>query len=77
VHRDISPKNVLIGEDLRLRVIDFGLGTSNVQDWATRANVMMGTPGYMAPEQVNGDRVDGRTDLYALAVVKRYREAYD
>jgi serine/threonine protein kinase len=69
VHRDISPKNLLIDEDLQLRVIDFGLGTSNVQDWATRADVLLGTPGYIAPEQVEGRRVDQRTDLYALGVV--------
>lgn len=69
VHRDISPKNLLIDEDLQLRVIDFGLGTSNVQDWATSADVLLGTPGYIAPEQVEGRRVDQRADLYALGVV--------
>jgi hypothetical protein len=69
VHRDISPKNLMVGEDGRMRIIDLGLGKSNVQDWKTRTGVVMGSVGYMPPEQVRGQRVDARADLYAMGVV--------
>ena len=69
VHRDVSPKNLMLGEDGRVRVIDLGLGKSRLQDWHTRTGSVMGTPGYMAPEQVLAGAVDHRTDLYALGIV--------
>ncbi len=69
VHRDISPKNLMVGEDGRMRLIDLGLGKSNAQDWKTRTGVVMGSVGYMPPEQARGERVDARADLYSLAVV--------
>jgi eukaryotic-like serine/threonine-protein kinase len=69
VHRDISPRNLILGRDHRLVIIDLGIGRSNIQEWATRTGTLLGTPGYMAPEQILGRRVDHRTDLYALSVV--------
>lgn len=69
VHRDISPKNLMVGEDGRMRLIDLGLGKSNVQDWKTRTGVVMGSVGYMPPEQARGERVDSRADVYSMAVV--------
>ena len=69
VHRDVSPKNLMLGEDGRVRVIDLGLGKSRLQDWRTRTGAVMGTPGYMAPEQVMAREVDHRADLYALGLV--------
>ncbi|MFO0726416.1 MAG: serine/threonine-protein kinase [Myxococcota bacterium] len=69
LHRDISPKNLMLGSDGRVRVIDLGLGKSKIQDWHTRTGAVMGTPGYMAPEQVRGEAVDPRTDLYAVGLV--------
>jgi eukaryotic-like serine/threonine-protein kinase len=69
VHRDISPKNLMVGEDGRMRLIDLGLGKSNAQDWKTRTGVVMGSVGYMPPEQARGERVDARADLYSIAVV--------
>jgi serine/threonine-protein kinase len=76
VHRDISPRNVILalsdfGSEQRARsvIIDFGLGMSNLREWATRTGLMLGTPGYMAPEQYSGGRVDHRADLYAAAVI--------
>lgn len=69
VHRDISPKNLMIGEDGLIHIIDLGLGKSNLQDWKTRTGVVMGSVGYMPPEQVNGDHVDSRADVYAMGVV--------
>lgn len=69
VHRDISPKNMMVDEDGRPRLIDLGLGKSNVQDWKTRTGVVMGSVGYMPPEQVTAEGVDHRADLYSFAVV--------
>jgi serine/threonine-protein kinase len=69
VHRDISPKNLMIGEDGIMRLIDLGLGKSNAQDWKTRTGMVMGSVGYMPPEQIVGDKVDARADLYAMGVV--------
>lgn len=69
VHRDISPKNLMIGEDGLMHIIDLGLGKSNAQDWKTRTGVVMGSVGYMPPEQVNGEHVDARADVYAMGVV--------
>jgi eukaryotic-like serine/threonine-protein kinase len=69
VHRDISPKNMMVGEDGALRLIDLGLGKSNAQDWKTRTGAVMGSVGYMPPEQVRAEGVDHRADLYSAAVV--------
>ncbi|MBK6685054.1 MAG: serine/threonine protein kinase [Deltaproteobacteria bacterium] len=69
VHRDISPKNVMVGDDGEVRLIDLGLGKSNAQDWKTAAGRVMGSPGYMAKEQLIGEAVDRRADLYAVGVM--------
>ncbi|MCC7385661.1 MAG: protein kinase [Deltaproteobacteria bacterium] len=69
IHRDISPKNLMVGEDGQMRLIDLGLGKSNLQDWKTRTGMVMGSVGYMPPEQVTADHVDQRADLYAIGVV--------
>ena len=69
LHRDLAPKNLILGEDGLTRLIDLGLGKSGLQDWATRTGLVMGTPGYMAPEQAAGEPADTRTDLYAIGVV--------
>lgn len=69
VHRDVAPKNLMLGEDGVTRLIDLGLGKSTLQDWRTSTGVVMGSPGYMAPEQVIAEGVDQRCDLYAAGVV--------
>lgn len=68
-HRDLAPKNLMLGDDGRVRVIDLGLGRSEAQEWRTRAGAVMGSIGYMSPEQVSGKPVDHRTDLYTLGIV--------
>jgi serine/threonine protein kinase len=80
VHRDIKPSNIFLCEDRRLKILDFGLAatreatdseaeTGSIEAPLTRQHSVMGTVGYMAPEQVRGDPVDHRTDIFALGCV--------
>jgi serine/threonine protein kinase len=69
VHRDIAPKNIMLGEDGLARLIDLGLGKSRLREWRTQTGMLMGTPGYMAPEQAAGEHADLRADLYAVGVM--------
>ena len=70
VHRDLKPQNIMIDEAGRVRVMDFGLAkTMEASVALTAEGVHLGTPLYMAPEQVHRGLVDARTDLYALGVV--------
>src|SRR5580692_8064018 len=68
VHRDIKPANILIHEGALAKITDFGVAKILSQQM-TQSGVMMGTPNYMSPEQVQGHAVDGRTDQFALAVI--------
>lgn len=71
VHRDIKPHNILIDHDGRVLLTDFGIAQTPDSDGErlTRTGLFMGTPEYISPEQAEARRVDGRSDLYALAVV--------
>ena len=71
VHRDIKPSNIILTPGNRIKLTDFGIARIDDPDTAqqTQAGDILGTPVYMAPEQVMGRRVDGRTDLYALGVI--------
>lgn len=68
IHRDIGARNVLVGFDGHLRIIDLGLGKSALSDWQTAHQALAGSPDYMPPEQAMGARVDGRADVYSAAV---------
>ena len=77
VHRDVKPHNVMVverGGHTHIKVIDFGIAkvlqetTLTPMEKLTQTGVMVGTPQYMAPEQIRGESVDGRTDVYALAI---------
>jgi|GEM_PF-6715715 len=70
VHRDVSPRNVMLGFDGDVRVIDFGLAASTVKVERTEANIVLGKVPYMAPEQVRGARPDARADVFAVAVIR-------
>ncbi|HLW15892.1 MAG TPA: Stk1 family PASTA domain-containing Ser/Thr kinase [Actinomycetota bacterium] len=69
MHRDIKPENILITTDGVVKVADFGLSRALAESRATQANVLMGTAAYLAPEQVQGETIDHRADIYALGIV--------
>jgi hypothetical protein len=69
VHRDLKPQNVLVGEDDVVKLIDFGLAKTALTSSLTVTGLLLGTPHYMAPEQVRGKNVDARSDIYALGAL--------
>jgi serine/threonine protein phosphatase PrpC len=71
VHRDLKPQNIMLCDDGTLRILDFGIAKSTEMRRLTFAGFTpaMGTPDYMAPEQVKGKRGDERTDIYSLGAV--------
>jgi len=69
VHRDIKPANVLLAGDGRVKVADFGIAKAVADADLTQPGLMVGTAKYLAPEQVRGEPIDARTDLYSLGVV--------
>jgi eukaryotic-like serine/threonine-protein kinase len=69
VHRDLKPANVMITESGTVKVMDFGIARVLGSERFTHGGYMMGTPAYMAPEQVLGREIDGRADLYSVGVV--------
>ena len=69
VHRDIKPANVLLCGDGRVKVADFGIAKAVTDADLTQPGLMIGTAKYLAPEQVRGETVDPRTDIYSLGIV--------
>ena len=68
VHRDIKPSNILINDDGRIKISDFGIAHLDSSS-LTQVGEIMGSPGYMSPEQFTGDDPDARTDIYAVGVI--------
>jgi serine/threonine protein kinase len=69
VHRDVSPQNVLVGEDGQARVLDFGVAKAAGRVQTTREGQLKGKLAYMAPEQLRGEGLTRQTDIYAASVV--------
>lgn len=69
VHRDLSPRNVLVGYDGAIKLIDFGVARADVDDFRTATGVLVGTLAYLSPEQTSGSRVDQRSDVYAACAL--------
>jgi len=69
VHRDLKPQNIMIDREGNARIMDFGIARSLRTKGITGSGVMIGTPEYMSPEQVDGKEADQRADIYSLGVI--------
>ena len=68
VHRDVSLQNLLLGYDGEVKVTDFGIAVSEVNEVRTEAGIVKGKFGYMSPEQIRGSKLDRRTDVFATGI---------
>jgi serine/threonine protein kinase len=69
VHRDLKPQNIMIDREGNARIMDFGIARSLKTKGITGGGVMIGTPEYMSPEQVDGKEADRRSDIYSLGII--------
>jgi serine/threonine-protein kinase len=71
IHRDIKPANILVGENDAVKIVDFGLASArqHFESRLTKSGLLVGTPEYMAPEQIRANVIDPRTDLYSAGII--------
>ncbi|MCJ7589551.1 MAG: serine/threonine protein kinase [Candidatus Aminicenantes bacterium] len=69
VHRDLKPQNIMIDREGNVRIMDFGIALSKRTRGLTGTGVVIGTPEYMSPEQVEAKEIDARTDIYSLGII--------
>jgi tRNA A-37 threonylcarbamoyl transferase component Bud32 len=72
IHRDLKPKNIMIDRDGEAKIMDFGLARTPHGVKLTEVGHVVGTPSFMSPEQINGETVDQRSDVFALGVIMFY-----
>jgi eukaryotic-like serine/threonine-protein kinase len=69
IHRDIKPENILVNSALQLKIADFGLALARDEHLLTHKSSIVGTPGYMSPEQIRGENLTPQTDLFSAGIV--------
>lgn len=69
VHRDLKPENILVDKNLTVKIADFGLAISETDVQVTQIDSIVGTPGYMSPDQIRGEKLDNRTDIFSFGII--------
>ncbi|MCB0752541.1 MAG: serine/threonine protein kinase, partial [Ignavibacteriae bacterium] len=69
IHRDIKPENILVNEKYELKLTDFGLAQDSIDSLVTQMYAVVGTPAYMSPEQIQGEKLTHKSDLFSLGII--------